>query len=50
MELQRKFLISLSLEKDFFSGTVIYVMYAVQMSGEVVASDAFSTIKNKPFL
>ena len=35
MELQRKFLISLSLEKDLsavatFLGTVIYIMYAAQ--------------------
>ena len=38
MEIRRKFLISLSLEKDLsavatVTGTVIYIMYAVQTSG-----------------
>ena len=42
----------MSLKKDLstvatVTGIVIYIMYAVQTSGQVVASDAFSTIKKE---
>ena len=52
MEIRRKFLISLNLEKDISAiatvrGTVIYIMHAVQTSRQVVASDTFSTIKKE---
>ena len=52
MELRRKFLISLSLVNELSAvatvmGTVIYIISAVQTSGYVVASDAFSTIEKE---
>ena len=53
MKLRRKFLISLSLEKDLsavatVTGTVIYgTSYMPYKRQEVVASDAFSTMKKE---
>ena len=52
MEVQRKFLNSLSLETDLsavaaVTHIVIYIMYAVQMSRQVVASDAFLKIEKE---